>query len=218
MARSRVGPPTGLEEQERSPARQGERETKLADETASTASVDLDDAATPSPKVDAAYERFFRQQLTDHGPVLRRYACRLARTRDRADDLFHDAIRHAIERRHQWTPTRSFKAWFRTILRTRWSNAKRKGRSDPVAWEQDVDAHEPEGAAPPVQDRAVPPSDLEKALATLPEEQRDVILLAAEDCSYAEIAEELGIPIGTVMSRLARARAKVRQFLLSEES
>ncbi len=142
-------------------------------------------------------------------PALRRYARALLRDHAAADDLVQDCLERTISRWHQRRPEGDTRAWVFTILHNlamnRFRQNARHGRS--VALE---DADEAVLARPPSQEDRLRQRDLLRALATLPEDQRSVLLLVSvEDLSYAEAAGVLNIPIGTVMSRLARARDKL---------
>jgi RNA polymerase sigma factor (sigma-70 family) len=144
-------------------------------------------------------------------PALRRYALSLMRDRPAADDLVQDCLERAISRWHQRREDGDAKAWVFTILHNlainRLRQAERRGRHVAI---DDVD--ESVVARPATQDDALRHRDLMRALNELPEEQRGVLLLVSvEDLSYAEAARVLDIPIGTVMSRLARAREKLRR-------
>ncbi|MBP2302459.1 sigma-70 family RNA polymerase sigma factor [Azospirillum picis] len=141
-------------------------------------------------------------------PALRRYAKALLRDPAGADDLVQDCLERVIARWHQRRADGDARTWVFSILHnlamTRLSRARRRWH---VALE---DADETATAAPPTQEHGVMHRDLMRALETLPEEQRSVLLLVSvEDLSYAEAARVLDIPIGTVMSRLARAREKL---------
>jgi RNA polymerase sigma-70 factor (ECF subfamily) len=142
-------------------------------------------------------------------PALRRYARALMRERAAADDLVQDSLERAISRWHQRRPDGDVRSWLFAILHglaiNRLRQAQRRGRH--IAME---DADAAALARPPDQEAALRHRDLLRALDELPEEQRSVLLLVSvEDLPYAEAAQVLGIPIGTVMSRLSRAREKL---------
>lgn len=149
-------------------------------------------------------------------PALRRYARALLRDRAEADDLVQDCLERAVARWHQRRADGNPRSWMFAILHNlavnRMSAARRRGR--PVALE---DAHEGSFAQPPAQEAALGHRDLLQALAALPEEQRSVVLLVTvEGLAYAEAAAALGVPVGTVMSRLARGRERLRRLLEGE--
>lgn len=145
-------------------------------------------------------------------PALRRYAYALLRDREAADDLVQDTLEHAVA---GWSRRRAdgdVRAWLFAIERNVFLQAvRRRARAGPHV---SMDALS-EIAAPGVdQAAAVGARDVLAGLETLPEEQRSVLLLVAvEDLSYGEAAAILGIPIGTVMSRLSRARERLRDFM-----
>jgi RNA polymerase sigma factor (sigma-70 family) len=142
-------------------------------------------------------------------PALRRYARGLLRDRAAADDLVQDCLERAIGKWHQRRTDSDARRWIFAIMHNlainRLRQLMRRGRHVTL---DDVD--EATFARPATQEDTLRHRDLMAALEDLPEEQRSVLLLVSvEDMSYAETAEILGIPIGTVMSRLARARNKV---------
>lgn len=149
------------------------------------------------------------QRIVELIPRLRRYARALVRDRARADDLVQDTLERAWNKFHLWRPGSDLRAWLFTVMHNVHVNQVRASRDHT---QYDEEAHESGIAG--AQGAGLEIRDLEAALATLPVEQREVILLVAlEDMSYAEVASTLGIPIGTVMSRLSRAREKLRALM-----
>lgn len=148
-------------------------------------------------------------------PRLRRFAGALARDPDWADDLVQDCIERALTRWESWRGDGTLRAWLFAILHNLYSNgARRRGRFRAL-FRSTEDAPEP--PTPARQVDAVSLRDLEKALARLPEEQRQVVLLVGlEGFSYSEVAGIVDVPIGTVMSRLSRGREKLRGLMASE--
>ncbi|SHO66445.1 RNA polymerase sigma-70 factor, ECF subfamily [Pseudoxanthobacter soli DSM 19599] len=148
-------------------------------------------------------------------PALRRYARALVRNRAEADDLVQDCLERAIRNWHRRRDGTEPRAWLFTILHNLAINGMRQAarrRSVPVE-----DAGEIDVAHPATQESGLHYRDVMTALSRLPEDQRAVILLVAvEDLSYAETAGVLGVPIGTVMSRLSRARQRLH-LALSED-
>lgn len=143
-------------------------------------------------------------------PALRRYARALLRDRTAADDLVQDCLERAVSRWHQRRGG-SVRAWLFTILHSLAVNQFRKatarGKHVPI---DEADERQIGGAA--AQEHRLVYQDVLTKLATLPEEQRAVLLLiAVEDLSYADAAEVLKVPVGTVMSRLSRARERLQQ-------
>ncbi len=143
-------------------------------------------------------------------PRLRRYARALAGNRDDADDLVQDTLERAWARASLWRNVGDMRAWLFSVMHNLHVDALRRGRLAVVPADEDT----PEDAAAPTQGDRLAVRDLQAALDRLPPEQREVLLLVAlEDMSYADIAATLGLPIGTVMSRLARGRERLRALL-----
>ena len=149
------------------------------------------------------------QGLVELIPRLRRYARALVGERAAADDLVQDTLERAWSKLHLYRRGSDLRAWLFTVMHNVHVNRLRAARpTDPLEDEM------PELAQRATQGDALMVRDLERAVAALPEGQRQVLLLVAlEDLSYEETARVLGIPIGTVMSRLARAREKVRSLM-----
>lgn len=144
-------------------------------------------------------------------PALRRYARVLMRDRAAADDLVQDCLERAVSRWHQRRDG-SVRAWLFTILHnlavTQFRQATARGRHMPI----DDAAGEQELVSAAAQEQRLVYQDVLSKLARLPEEQRAVLLLVAvEDLSYADAAVVLNVPVGTVMSRLSRARERLQQ-------
>lgn len=142
-------------------------------------------------------------------PRLRRYARALLGDRAAADDLVQDTLERALAKLRLYRRGTDLRAWLFTVMHNVYVNQLRAAR--PLApLEEDM----PELARSAREAGALDLRDLERALRRLPPEQREVLLLVAlEELSYDEAARALGIPIGTVMSRLSRAREKLRAML-----
>jgi RNA polymerase sigma-70 factor (ECF subfamily) len=152
----------------------------------------------------------FRQGVELAIPALRRYARALTRDSEAADDLVQDTLVRALRSEHLFHGG-DVRSWLYTILtnlnRNRLRSLARRPALMPIA---DNDA--PDMAGPEAGGR-----DIERALVSLVDEQRTALLLVVlEGLSYREVAEVQGVPIGTVMSRLARARAQVKSYLDGE--
>jgi RNA polymerase sigma-70 factor, ECF subfamily len=145
-------------------------------------------------------------------PRLRRYAHALTRDRDRAEDLVQSCLARALAKPHLWTPGTDLRAWLFAILHNlRVSDLRRSMRED--AYDQSVMSVM--RAAPRQPDARLELRDLDRAISELPEVQRAaVLLIGLEEMTYDQVAEVLGVPIGTVRSRLSRGRAKLRKRLL----
>jgi RNA polymerase sigma factor (sigma-70 family) len=146
-------------------------------------------------------------------PALRRYARTFVRDAGAADDLVQDTLERAISRWHQRRSDGDTRTWLFTILHnlavSHLRRAARRGRDVPLD-----DAGESDVAVPSTQEDALRRDDILGAVGQLPDDQRSVLLLVSiEDVSYTEAARILDIPIGTVMSRLARARARLVTLL-----
>ena len=142
-------------------------------------------------------------------PAMRRYAQALLQNRAAADDLVQDCLERVVRAWPQRRADGDVRSWAFTILHNLAVNLMRQRARR--GWHIPVDdAHEAEFARPPVQEDGLRHRDLLHALAALPDDQRAVVLLiSVEDLTYAEAARVLGVPIGTIMSRLARGRAKL---------
>ena len=152
----------------------------------------------------------FRQQVEATIPALRRYARALTRQGDIADDLVQDTLVRALRSEHLFHGG-DMRAWLYTILANLNRNRLRSLARRPTLMSIEED-DAPDQAGPEAGGR-----DIERALATLVEEQRNALLLVVlEGLSYREVAEVQGVPIGTVMSRLSRARAQIKAHLDGE--
>ena len=144
-------------------------------------------------------------------PALRRFAWALTRDDEAADDLVQDCLERALTR---WSLRRADvdpRPWLFTILRNLHVDGlrRRRGRGEEVEWNDDIDVETSDGV-----DGALELRDTLAALDLLPEEQKTLLLLVGvEDLSYQEAARVLDLPVGTVMSRLARGRKRLRSIL-----
>jgi RNA polymerase sigma-70 factor (ECF subfamily) len=158
----------------------------------------------------------FLDEIEDCVPALRRYARALTRNADLADDLVQDSLERAIRKRLLWRPSGSLRAWLFTILINVYRNDLRRRRRQPASVPVEALAVEPHALAP--QPGRLALAELARALDLLPDEQREALLLVVlEGLSYAEAAGALGIPPGTLTSRLARARQTLRRLTDTEE-
>lgn len=149
-------------------------------------------------------------QVEPQIPALRRYARALLRDRAAADDLVQDCLERAVSRWHQRRDG-SVRAWLFTILHNLAVSQFRRTTARGIHMPID-DAGEQALVSAAAQEQRLIYQDLLSKLATLPEEQRAVLLLVAvEDLSYADAAAVLNVPVGTVMSRLSRARERLQQ-------
>jgi RNA polymerase sigma-70 factor (ECF subfamily) len=148
--------------------------------------------------------------IVQHIPRLRRYARALSGDRYSADDLVQDTLERAWNKYHLWRPGSDLRAWLFAIMHNVFVNQMRSRR---LELEQPME----DPPAPQVratQADAIELADLERALNRLSAEHREVLLLVAvEQMKYEEVASTLDIPVGTVMSRLSRARERLRQLI-----
>ena len=153
----------------------------------------------------------FDALIGEHIPHLRRYARALTGDMSRADDLVQDTLERAWIKFHLWQPALDLRPWLFTIMHNVYVNQVRAS----VRRERAPSAGEADAAdARPNQTDMLELSDLLACLDRLPPEQREVLLLVSlESLDYAQVGRILGIPVGTVTSRLARARARLRALL-----
>jgi RNA polymerase sigma-70 factor, ECF subfamily len=162
------------------------------------------DPALPHPDLVAAI------------PRLRRYARVLTGDSSRADDLVQDTLARAWEKRALWQAGTDLRAWLFTVMHNVFINQRALARREARNVSLDADSEPGEVwqiAVRPTQQAHVELREVLQQLGRLPAEQREVLVLAAvEEMKYEEIAAVLDIPVGTVMSRLSRAREKLRRF------
>ena len=160
----------------------------------------------------ATWSRFESEALP-HAGSLFRMAMWFERNRDEAEDLVQDTLKQALESFHRYTPGTNCRAWLMSILNHVRSNRRRaKGRSPIVPGADDALASTVP-FVPPVPQHLTD-EDLLGALRRIPAQYQEVIVLSdVEELPYKDIAKALAIPIGTVMSRLHRGRALLRQEL-----
>ena len=144
-------------------------------------------------------------------PRLTRYAVALLRDRREAEDLVHDCIVRALANLQNWREGDNPRKWLFAILHNvhvdRLRSRARRPLTTPLA-----DEHDGIGAIRQSEDVTI--GEIDQALAALPLEQRQCVLLVGlEGAGYAEAAEILGVPVGTVMSRLSRGRERLRELL-----
>jgi RNA polymerase sigma-70 factor (ECF subfamily) len=145
-------------------------------------------------------------------PRLRRYARALTRSGDRADDLVQETLLRAIAKAHLWQTGTDIRAWLFTIMHNQYVNMVRRAMRE----EANVDIEQISASLVATTDPTASRQlcELERALARLAPEQREVILLVGlEGMSYEAAARILNVPIGTVRSRLSRGREVLRRLL-----
>ncbi len=140
-------------------------------------------------------------------PALRRYARALTGDVTRADDLVQDCLERAVRKKHLWKPSGTVRAWLFTILLNLHRDAHRRNRTPLVPLDEGHNDIPAQGN----QESRLALNQTVRHMDRLPLEQKQVLLLIAlEGFDYAEAAAILSIPKGTLMSRLARARANLR--------
>ncbi|UEM01837.1 sigma-70 family RNA polymerase sigma factor [Skermanella rosea] len=146
--------------------------------------------------------------VVPHIPMLKRYAMKLARNPPDADDLVQDCLLRALARAHQFEPGTNLPAWLMTILRNLFINRYQRGRRivevelEPEIAEVSMDAPQVHSVA--LQDAAMAIQDLK------PDQRRLIEKCGVEGVSYEDAAAELGVSVGTIRSRLSRARSQLR--------
>jgi len=159
----------------------------------------------------------FGRLLENEIPRMRRYARALTRNTAKADDLVQSSLVRALEKQHLWQPGSNLRAWLFTILHNQHVNDVRHSlRQGLVAPVEDA---EPGWSVEPVADASLQLRDLQQAINALSHEQREVLLLVGlEGMRYEQVATILDIPVGTVRSRLSRARTTLRLLMDGAET
>lgn len=153
----------------------------------------------------------FRDGLLAAVPTLRAFAVSLAKNTDRADDLVQETLVKAWDKQDSFQPGTNLKAWLFTILRNEFYSQMRKRRREVEDSDGSITARL---SVHPSQDGSSDLADFRKALALLPEDQREaIILIGASGFSYEEAAEICGCAVGTIKSRVSRARARLQEIL-----
>jgi RNA polymerase sigma-70 factor, ECF subfamily len=154
----------------------------------------------------------FGRLLENEIPRLRRYARALTRDAARADDLVQETLCRALRKAHLWQPGSNLRAWLFTLLHNQHVNDVRKVMREGLS--ASVDEVASQLPMPPTQAAKLEMRDLDRALGQLPDEQRQVVLLIGlEGLRYEQVAEILDVPVGTVRSRLSRAREALRRHM-----
>ncbi|KEZ16442.1 RNA polymerase sigma factor, sigma-70 family precursor [Sphingobium yanoikuyae] len=165
-------------------------------------------ASTQAPRLSDAE---FKAQLAAVLPQLRAFARSLAGNRDTADDLVQETMLKAWRARERYVAGTNFRAWAFVILRNHFLSEMRRKR---FVGEWDELVADRVLAAPADQEKSVELRDMMRALMQLPVPQREaLILVGAGGISYEETAEIVGVAVGTIKSRVARARVALEQLL-----
>ena len=169
-------------------------------------------------RIDKTRNQIIRNQMVGLLPRLRRFALTLARDSDRADDLVQASCERALTRLDQLREGTRLDSWLYRIIYTQWIDRvrRRQRRSAQAESLRDLQALDEERASSPK--RLISFMDVKKALGRLAQENRAAILLVAvEGYTYAEAAVVLGVPPGTVASRVARARSALAEHFQEEQ-
>lgn len=145
-------------------------------------------------------------------PALRRYARALTGDTWAADDLVQDTLERACSKWRLWVVGSDLRAWLFTLMHNLFANQVRRATRQTQGGTVDIEevAHQLEAPDSGLGHAL----DLQRCLLRLPQDQRAVLLLiSVEDMSYKEVAKITGVPIGTVMSRLSRARSRLQELL-----
>ncbi len=155
----------------------------------------------------------FNRLVEDHGPALYRTAYRLVGDRHDAEDIVQETYRSAWKSRRSFEPGCGERAWLASILRRRVVDRWRRQRQATIL----SGDCQPDVAADPDDPLRNDYTDLmQRALDCLPRELRESLLLVVVgELTHQEVADLLGIPLGTVLSRVSRGRKRLRQFLLA---
>ena len=145
-------------------------------------------------------------------PRLRRYARALTRGSDRGDDLVQDTLLRALTKLHLWQPGTDIRAWLFTIMHHQYVNRVRREMREAGTVDVEHISSTLVATTDPTARRQL--VELDRALAQLSAEQREVLLLVGlEGMDYQSVAQILGVPIGTVRSRLSRGRERLRELI-----
>jgi RNA polymerase sigma-70 factor (ECF subfamily) len=153
----------------------------------------------------------FNRMVFEHGPTLYRLAYRMVGDQHEAEDLVQEAFRSAWKSRRLFQPGSGERAWLASILRRRVADHWRRPRPPTVlASETGIEVGQP--GEDPLRDELT--DEMQHALGRLPADLRDTLLLVVvAELTHQEVADLLGIPLGTVLSRVSRARKRLRAYL-----
>lgn len=160
-----------------------------------------------------------REGIVKFLPRLRRFAYALTGDMDKADDLVQETCLRALARHEQWQPGTRLDSWMFRIAQNLWLDRMRalKVRGEPV--DPDAMAEVPGSDGRDVTDSRLTLEAVRQGISRLPEEQRVLVALVCIDgLTYKQTAEIVNVPIGTVMSRLARARRSLHDWVNRESS
>ena len=155
----------------------------------------------------------FNRMVADHGPILYRMAFRMVGDRHEAEDLTQETFRSAWKSRRLFRPGGGERAWLASILRRRVADHWRRPQPPTVlAGERNIEVEQ--ASEDPLRDDFT--DEMQQALERLPEDLRETLLLVVvAELTHQEAADLLEIPLGTVLSRVARARKRLREYLMA---
>jgi RNA polymerase sigma-70 factor (ECF subfamily) len=153
----------------------------------------------------------FNQMVSDHGPALYRLAYRLISDRHEAEDIVQETFRSVWTSRRRYEPGRGQRAWLVAILRRRVIDRWRKRSSGGLLlFDETIEV----ACEDPSLFDAGYTDEMQQALQLLPKELRETLLMVVvAELTHQEAADELGVPLGTVLSRVSRARQRLREYL-----
>ena len=155
----------------------------------------------------------FEQLIIEQIPRLRRYARALLRDIHASDDLVQDCLERAWSRQRLYDSSQTIRPWLFSIMHNIYANDARRYHRTPVLTSLNAD----DESIDTVPETDLSLRDLERSIALLSNEHREVLLLVGlEQLSYKEVADVLKVPLGTVMSRLTRAREKLKELMTSQ--
>ncbi|MFK4259622.1 RNA polymerase sigma factor [Agrobacterium tumefaciens] len=158
----------------------------------------------------------FLDEMTKSVPALRRYANALTHNRDTADDLVQDCLERAIRKQALWRPDGPLRPWLYRVLINVWRNNLRSHSRSPA--QLPIDDVADQLFVPAAQPGRVALTEMARAIEKLSAEHREALLLVVvEGLSYAEAAQVLEIPLGTLMSRLGRARSSLARMTQEDQ-
>ncbi|MCA9118935.1 MAG: RNA polymerase sigma factor [Planctomycetaceae bacterium] len=163
----------------------------------------------------ALTQALFNEMVEAHGAALYRIAYRMVGKQHDAEDLVQEAFRSAWASRTRYRPDLGERAWLVTILRRRVVDGWRRQRARTVSFDETVLDYGVDGEDPAAREFE---DHVQAALSQLPDQLRETLLLVVVgELTHQEVAEILEIPLGTVLSRVSRARTRLRKLLVEEE-
>ena len=158
----------------------------------------------------------FDGMVTDHGPAMYRLAYRLVGDRHEAEDVVQEAFRSAWKSRQSFRADGGARAWLASILRRRVADHWRRPRVRTVLGnERDLEVEQSDDD--PTENELT--DEMQRALGRLPDELRETLLLVVvAELTHQEAADVLSVPLGTVLSRVSRARKRLREYLSAKQS